>query len=495
MSSNDRFRPQVHFTPPSNWMNDPNGCLYHNGVYHLFYQYHPGSTQWGPMHWGHATSADLLHWQHHAVALQPDAALGAAFSGSAIHDRDNLSGLFTDDQGLLAFYTTHLDRGPEQDPLQQQCMAYSRDGGNSWQPIADNPVVANPGIKDFRDPKVFYHQPSQHWIMVVVAGQQVNFYRSRNLLQWEYCGEFGKYQGHDEVVWECPDLVEMTDDSGRSHWVLFISGVTPAEKPFPPMQYFIGHFDGLTFAETAPGEMVNIVDFGADFYAAQSFHGTFDNDGRHIWIAWANYWPYANVTPADHWRGMMSLPRELSLVTVNGLPRLQQRVVREFDARLSEPYRVQSPQAWAIQNPELAQSIEFKVTGAKHTDATLRLNNAKGDELCLSWSAQAQTLTLDRTGIASSDFHPIFNQIKTVSLLHELGDDSVLDLRIIVDRCSVEVFALNGRVVLTSQLFPEQPFALASLECVGPVEVTQAYLPDQTEDCARSDEPVSLAAD
>ena len=476
MSQHDRYRPQVHFTPPANWMNDPNGCLYHNGVYHLFYQYHPGSLQWGPMHWGHATSADLLHWTHQPVALFPDPRLGMAFSGSAINDRENVSGLFDDEHGLLAFYTAHRDSPDGQDALQQQCLAVSHDQGQTWRSYDGNPVVPNPGLKDFRDPKVFYHAPSQHWVMVVVAGQQVNFYRSGNLRDWQASGTFGKYQGHDSVVWECPDLVELRDEQGQPHWVLFVSGVTPVDEPFPPMQYFIGQFDGHTFTETQPTSEVNRVDAGADFYAAQSFHGTADHDGRSIWIAWANHWAYANETPADTWRGLMSLPRELSLVTHHDRLCLRQQVVREFTARLSEAVRYTGSGSWALAVPTSAQWFQLTMPVDIASSVRLVLSNNKGDRLCLHWQPDLKTLTLDRTGIASSAFHEQFNQPSVVDLSADVTNERALDICLIVDRCSAEVFALNGQVAMTCQVFPEEPFSQAELTADDGVTLDQAHI-------------------
>lgn len=475
MSRIDRFRPWVHFTPEANWMNDPNGCIYHNGVYHLFYQYHPGSKQWGPMHWGHAISRNLLDWEHQPVALYPDENLGAAFSGSAVHDSANVSGLFLDKQGLMAFYTTHLEKGEGQKPLQQQCMAYSSDQGKTWVPYHANPIIPNPGYDDFRDPKVFYHKDSEHWVMVLVARQQVCFYRSPDLLSWTPCGTFAKYQGHDEVVWECPDLMSLPDDQGQTHWVLFVSCVTPRDQPFVPMQYFVGHFDGCTFTESQPNDVVNRVDQGPDFYAAQSFHGTTEHDGRTIWIAWVNHWSYADKTPADCWRGMMSLPRELSLVVQDGRAILRQQVIGEFKSGLVNAGQHFGAGEVLLANPNAAQWIDLAIPIATAQPVCLAFKNSTGETLSLNWDPVPQLLTVDRTGIASSAFDELFNQRQSVSLSGELAGMSVLDVTIVIDRCSIEIFALGGRVVMTLQVFPEQAFDRVLIVADHDVSLQQAY--------------------
>lgn len=321
-------RPQIHFAPKKGWINDPNGLVYFRGEYHLFYQHHPASLIWGPMHWGHAVSTDLVHWTELDIALAPDQQ-GACFSGSALVDRNNCSGLFADRAGLVAFYTTHQEKeGFDKGYIQQQCIAYSDDCGRSWIKYSDNPVISSPGSSDFRDPKVIWHEASGCWIQALAVGQEIHFYRSNNLLDWEFSSAFGQGQGaHTEGPWECPDLFELSIDSGdESRWVLVV-GIGPSGDDFGSFtQYFVGHFDGYHFHNQNPANTVLKMDEGRDFYAAQTWSDVPQN--RRLAIAWMNNWNYANQFPATEYRGNMTLVRELSLrYTPSGV-----RLVQAFAA-------------------------------------------------------------------------------------------------------------------------------------------------------------------
>jgi len=203
----EKYRPQYHFSPEKNWSNDPNGMVYYQGEYHLFYQYNPADVVWGPMHWGHAVSKDLIHWEHLPIALEPDQKLGMIFSGSAVVDKNDTTGFFDGGEGLVAIYTTHLER--EEGPLQQQAIAYSKDNGRSWTKYEGNPVIKNYGVEDFRDPKVIWHQETEKWVMVVACDDRVRFYNSPDLKEWKYLSEFGSELGSHGGVWECPDLFKL----------------------------------------------------------------------------------------------------------------------------------------------------------------------------------------------------------------------------------------------------------------------------------------------
>lgn len=326
--TNKLTSPKVHFSPASGWINDPNGLVYFDGEYHLFYQHHPDSLVWGPMHWGHAVSSDLINWQELDIALYPGVE-GACFSGSAVVDKHNCTGLFSNGAGLVALYTSHLeDESFDRGYIQQQCLAYSDDSGRSWQKYAGNPVIASPGFSDFRDPKVIWHEATQSWIQLLAAGQEIHLYRSANLRDWEYLSRFGAGQGaHSEGAWECPDLFELPiQGSDKSYWVLLVGMVPPDEPLGSYTQYFIGDFDGRSFTNLNSAQTVLRMDEGRDFYAVQSWSDT--PDSRRLAIAWMSNWHYANEVPAQEYRGNMTLVRELALrETTQGVRLVQQFVV------------------------------------------------------------------------------------------------------------------------------------------------------------------------
>ena len=321
-----------HFQAPKGWINDPNGLVYFEGRYHLFYQHHPDGLTWGPMHWGHAISHDLCHWEHKPIALYPDE-LGMCFSGSAVVDWHDTSGLFNGQPGLVAFYTVHRDKeGFDRGYIQDQCIAYSQDSGETWHKYEHNPVLLNPGQSDFRDPKVFWHDASKHWIMCLASGQNISFYRSTDLLNWSFCSQFGDNQGaHEWHPWECPDLIELETDNHEKAWVLVVGiGLSPDVHFGSYTQYFIGDFDGITFTNRNTPETVLMLDEGRDYYATQSW-----SDAPHqqrLSISWMNNWRYANDIPASNTRGQMATPRTFKLVnTVSGL-----RVSQAFFAPVSD---------------------------------------------------------------------------------------------------------------------------------------------------------------
>lgn len=453
------YRPSIHFTPETSWINDPNGCIYHQGLYHLFFQYYPDDIKWGPMHWGHATSPDLIKWSQHDIALYPDSLLGAIFSGSAVNDKHNVSGLFNDDKGLIAFYTSHLERQAPLGPLQQQCIAFSKDNGFTWEKYEKNPVITNPGIPDFRDPKVIYHEESGHWILIAVAGQQVNFYKSLDLLTWEDAGVFGKDQHNDSLVWECPDLMQLQDQYGTSYWVLFISCVSSQEKPFPPMQYFIGEFDGHTFKETHQNDRVNVVDDGYDFYAAQSFFEAKSESDKPIWLAWANHWPYANLIPNNGWRGTMSLPRELSLLKkANEIALAQQPISAVCDhfthtSTASENTLTLSTAVGTV------HKLSVHLSNANQSSANFEVKAGASQSAIFNWDSSSKTFSLDRSALKPEHFHDLYDQLVVADLSKEMAETDTLSADIYIDQSIIEVFFFDGERVMTSLVFPNTTFS------------------------------------
>jgi fructan beta-fructosidase len=359
-----------HFKAPRGWINDPNGLVYFEGRYHLFYQHYPEGLTWGPMHWGHAVSSDLNQWEHKPIALEPDEQ-GMCFSGSAIVDWNDDSGLFNGEAGLVAFYTVHrekegFDRGYEQD----QCIAYSANGGETWIKYANNPVLTNPGFSDFRDPKVFWHEGSQHWIMCLATRQTISFYRSKNLLDWDFCSEFGEGQGaHEWHPWECPDLFELTTTNGQTAWVLVVGiGMSPEVHFGSYTQYFIGDFDGIHFSNRNSADTILLLDEGRDYYATQSWSDAPNH--QRLAISWFSNWRYANELPCSVTNGQMTLARRLELKeTADGL-RVAQQFVSGSTAKTIQPTSTIPLTEGAHQNTQLhlndGESVLFVSDNQEH---------------------------------------------------------------------------------------------------------------------------------
>ncbi|HUQ97310.1 MAG TPA: glycoside hydrolase family 32 protein, partial [Chitinophagaceae bacterium] len=311
-SYNDPHRPQVHFSPSTGWMNDPNGLVFFDNTYHLFYQYYPDSTVWGPMHWGHATTTDLLHWQHQPIALYPDS-LGYIFSGSAVVDSANTSGFGKDGiVPLVAIFTHHDPNGEKRgtSTYQNQSLAYSLDKGQTWTKYAGNPVLKNPGIRDFRDPKVRWHAETKKWILTLATLDRITFYSSPNLKDWTRESEFGETVGAHGGVWECPDLLPLTY-KGETVWVLIVNINPGGPNGGSATQYFTGRFDGKTFTPLATD--TRWLDYGPDEYAGI----TWSNTGtRTLFIGWMSNWQYAEKVPTAKWRSATTIPRDISLEKV-----------------------------------------------------------------------------------------------------------------------------------------------------------------------------------
>ncbi|MDN3555516.1 glycoside hydrolase family 32 protein [Halomonas maura] len=460
-------RPVLHFTPPEGWMNDPNGLVCFAGEYHLFYQYYPHDRVWGPMHWGHAVSRDLVHWEHLPLALIPDEA-GMCFSGSAIVDWHDTSGLFGGRPGLLAFYTVH--RQAEDDPadyVQEQCLAYSQDRGRSWQKYAGNPVIASPGFKDFRDPKVIWHAPSRRWVMALACGQAIQLHVSDDLLSWRLASTFGEGQGaHTDGPWECPDLFELpvegaAEDAPATRWVLVVGVCAGEQDDFGSFtQYFVGDFDGERFHNENPAERVLLMDEGRDFYAVQSWSDLPAEDGRRLAIAWLNNWLYANQIPESGWRGAMSFPRELSLVgTPEGI-RMRQTFAVELlgsSERRSVPVAT-VPSEFGPGEHRLVEAGSATAHGRLalelRPDTVIALDLQQGRQFSLRLSHDGARLHLEhrrdgRNGDAAFDRHYPHR------LGRELPTGGAVTLEWLIDHGSLELFLDGGRLSLTHLSFAD----------------------------------------
>jgi len=468
----ESFRPQFHFAPEKNWMNDPNGMVFYKGVYHLFYQYYPKDIIWGPMHWGHVTSTDLIHWTNKKIALFPDK-LGYIFSGSAVVDFENTSGLGSkENPPMIAIFTYHNPDGEKagRTDYQTQGLAYSIDEGETWEKYDGNPIIANPNRKDFRDPKVFWNEETKLWNLVLVAGDHAQFYSSTNLIKWELNGEFGKKTGAHGGVWECPDLFKLkVGESGEEKWVLFISINPGAPKGGSGTQYFIGDYNGKTF-KTVQKE-AKWVDFGTDNYAGVTFNNAPDN--KRIFIGWMSNWQYATLTPTKKWRSAMTLPRSLSLEKINNNYVLKSTVVPELKKALSLKYykkniSLTSDIKAKFEYEFLNQSaIKFK---SEAKNLKLVFSNAVNDSLVLDYDAQKKLFSIDRTHSGLVNFEEHFGKEIHHTEVPNLGTNSI-EYHIILDWSSVEIFLNDGIYSFTEQLFPKKPYTKLSIKSDANCEI------------------------
>lgn len=459
---NELHRPQFHFSPEEKWMNDPNGMVFFNDEYHLFYQYHPYGTTWGPMHWGHAVSKDLIHWEHLPVALYPDEH-GAIFSGSAVVDWNNTTGFFDREPGLVAIFTS-ADNYPDSDrPRQRQSLAYSKDNGRTWVTYEGNPVLSDVTITDYRDPKVFWDEDTEKWVMVLATGQSVTIYTSPNLKDWRFASEFGSTAGSHDGVWECPDLFKLPvdGDANNEKWVMFVSiGDNPKLKEGSRTQYFIGQFDGTTFVNDNSDETILWLDFGRDNYAGVSWSDIPQHDGRRIYIGWMSNWRYANQVPTESWRSAMTLPRELSLISTEFGIRLVQQVVSEFDSirKRSEKHQdfsVESdlPVPFNMLSPLMEVAVEFENDNA--SSYGIEIQGAENEMTVICYDSGRNVLRVDRTNSGDNSFSESFATVQEAALQLDSGK---LKLQIIMDASSAEIFANDGKAAFTSLIFPANPY-------------------------------------
>jgi levanase/fructan beta-fructosidase len=427
------LRPELQFSPERNWMNDPNGLIYYKGKYHLFFQHNPFENVWGNMSWGHAISEDLISWKELPVAIACDNSY-AIFSGSAVVDYFNTTGFGTlENPAMVAIYTAHK----HDDSHQAQALAYSLDEGLTWVKYEGNPVL-DLQLDHFRDPKVSWDRTTESWLMTVVLPKErkVSFYSSKDLKNWAHLSDFGPV-GAVDGDWECPDLFPLFVDGDESKvkWVLLISinpgGLTGGSGT----QYFIGDWNGKEF--TADEVKTRWLDYGRDNYAGVTFNDA--PNQRRIFIGWMNNWEYAKDFPTSPWRGAMTLPRELSLISKDGKHLLAASPVSELDGYLGEKISAGS-------KAELLQ-INTSISTSEGLSTKLRVTGDDGSYFEFGFDAKSKSIFVDRSKawneIPSSHFHsaPI------------TSDEKIIDICAIVDRASVEIFAAGGTLVITDLLF------------------------------------------
>ena len=420
-TNRERFRPLYHHTPLYGWMNDPNGMFYKDGVWHLYYQFNPYGSQWENMTWGHSTSKDLMHWDAQPMAIESDW-LGAIFSGSAIVDKENTTGFGRN--AVVAMYTSA-------GAAQTQSIAYSADGGQTFTKYAGNPVITF-NAPDFRDPKVFWHEPTGKWIVVLAVGQEVQFYSSKNLKEWKYESSFGREYGNHDGVWECPDMLCFGEK-----WVLLLN-INPG-GPFggSATQYFVGRFDGHTFTcEDSPSE-TKWMDYGKDHYATVTFHNA--PEGRIVALPWMSNWQYANQVPTQQFRSANGLPRDLGIKTTGGETILTSIPSKEVTAQRGKK----------VKQPTEACEIIIDVKGT----ADIVLSNAKGEQVTMRYDAQKQEFRMNRTKSGDVSFSEAFPCETTAPTY-----GSIKQLRLFIDRCSIEAFDAEGKMAMTNLVFPSEPY-------------------------------------
>jgi fructan beta-fructosidase len=440
-------RPKFHFTTQKNWINDPNGLVFLDGEYHLFYQHNPLGDTPGNIGWGHAVSSDLLNWTELPMAI-PFANGIMAFSGSVLVDKANAGGFGTN--ALIALFTAHHTTKR----LETQHLAFSIDLGRTWTQYAGNPVL-DIGKADFRDPKVFWHEPTRRFIMLVVLPDEhkVLFYNSSDLKNWEYKSEFGP-AGATNGIWEVPDIFCLPLE-GNQHWVLKVDIGSGGQHGGSAGQYFIGQFDGTQFR--ADSFETKWVDSGKDFYAALSFANL---EQRTVWLAWMNNWEYAALTPTSPWRGAMSIPRELSLKrTEQGITLVQQPIL-ELEHSRGDCFQVQD---FHLQN----ETREVPIHGAcLEIQAEFMLETANefgfwlGKHTKIAYNTTNQEFFVLRDQTEHTDFHNNFAGRHHAKIPLENG---TLHLHIFIDTCSIEVFVQQGEIVITDLMFPKNPSSTLEL--------------------------------
>ena len=450
-------------------MNDPNGMVRYDGVYHLFFQYYPSDIVWGPMHWGHATSKDLVHWQQQPIALYPDS-LGYIFSGSAVIDSSNSLGVGA--RAMVAIFTQHDPEGEKRHDLnfQNQSLAYSLDKGASWTKYSGNPVLKNPGIVDFRDPSVSWYPKTRRWIMTLATKDRITFYSSPDLKTWTKESEFGVGVGSHAGVWECPNLfplVRTEHEHEKTYWVLIVSNNPGGPNFGSGTQYFIGQWDGHVFK---PQDTVTRwIDYGPDDYAGVSWNNT---GRRRIFMGWMSNWEYATTVPTATWRNAMTIPRNLFLEDAGGKLYVASRPAPEIynlsrhKTELTH-LTVDSSRNLTSVLQDTAGRYILDVRGQADESVDFVFSSATGEKIIFGYNPNKSQYWIDRSGAGKKEFNPSFGGTYTAP---RLSDNGSLDLEFVMDRSSLEVFADNGLTVMTAIFFSQTPMTRLK------VNTTNVYL-------------------
>ena len=496
-TNTDYYRPSYHFTPLYGWMNDPNGMVYKDGEYHLYFQYNPYGAKWGNMHWGHAVSKDLLHWEHLAPAIARDT-LGHIFSGSSVVDVKGTAGYGKN--AIVALYTSASDKNG-----QIQCMAYSTDNGRTFTKYEGNPVLTPfDGLKDFRDPKVFWYDKGKCWYMIVSADKETRFYKSKDLKKWEYVSAFGKGFGQQPCQYECPDFFQLPVDGDEKNkkWVMIMNINPGCLFGGSATEYFVGDFDGKNFTCTDEHE-AKWLDYGKDHYATVTYSNVQD---RVLAMTWISNWQYANLTPFKQNRGANGLPRELTLYTLGGKYYVAENVAPEAYALRKVTHALNDETVDGLKNytgvaaqMDGAFEIDADITPDENGVAGIEISNNKRERTVIYFDMKKGRVVMDRTESGLTDFgksavpHDIeqawdkqreqqaklparvTNSINykndfalaTWAPLSLCDNAKTYHVEIFVDKSSIELFVNGGRIAMTNLVFPVAPYENMKLYTKG----------------------------
>ncbi len=453
-SNREAFRPIYHFSPDYGWMNDPNGMVYLDGKWHIFFQHNQYGSIWGNISWGHAVSDDLVRWEQVADAIEPDG-LGAIFSGSAVVDEQNVSGFGRN--AIVAMYTS---AGVNQ----TQSIAWSNDGGRTFRKYSGNPVIVS-DASDFRDPKMFYDGKTRQWKLVLAAGHEVQFYSSDNLRDWTYESSFGMAYGNHNGVWECPDLIRLP--LGDKEKYVLIVNINPG-GPFggSATQYFIGSWDGHKFTCDDLSTTTRWMDYGKDHYATVTWSNA--PHGRNVAIAWMSNWQYANAVPTMQFRSANSVPRDLSLIKVGKEILLKSTPSPEVEALRGDPIHktVLSGSVRLFDEPRAAYEILLSFNAPRHGRVSFTLSNSKGENVPMYYDIDTRLFGMDRRKSGDTSFSAKF---PAETMAPTLASGKVT-LRLLVDKCSIEAF--GDDFCMTNLVFPSAPYTDLDVESDVKVDMT-----------------------
>ena len=454
-----QWRPTYHFTSPINWTNDPNGLIYLNGEFNLYYQHNPFENKWGHMSWGHATSKDLVHWQHLSVAIPEILTKDTTtwiYSGSAVLDKDNTSGFGLNGKApIVAIFTADQPKQKKE----SQFIAYSNDNGLSYKLYANNPVI-DLQMRDFRDPNVFWYESTKQWIMTVamVDEHMVRIYGSKNLKEWTKLSDFGP-AGYTKNGWECPSLLPLRVDGDPTHikWVLFVSS---GGDHGPLMQYYIGDFDGITFKNINPADKVLTVDYGDAFYAAIAWRDAPVN--KKILLGWLQ-----NGRKETYpWKGQMSIPHDLSLKTTGeGLQLIQSpsTIISYSLSKLSKGKKLIKENIALNGHMDLSGNgsfnnnanwidVEFNLGEAKKAGVIVAEKKGTDQKVIVGYDAIRKELYIDCTGSESGN-KDARNLIQTAPIGSVNG---IIRIQVLIDKSSLEVFGNGGEKVISTMIYPDK---------------------------------------